>query len=111
SSHFLLNFIRLQSSFHPEYHKYLPNLLPESELAQKSRIILKKQSQVIDSIAKHGQTLDTHTKGQPCVFLAVYPDIPEYRRMYHAATHDFQPTGLLANTATLPTAVCALHVH
>src|SRR5690606_25297472 len=68
-----------------------------AELFQETQIVLKEQSQVINAITQHGQTLHTQTKGKSPVLLAIDADMTKYLRMHHAATADFQPATIPAH--------------
>ena len=60
---------------------------PSLELFEKAQIVFKKQSQIINALAQHSQTLDTHTKGKAGVLVCIHITAFKYIGMHHAATH------------------------
>src|SRR5215831_7595526 len=71
-----------------------------SELFQKPHIILEKQLQVVDVVSQHRITIDSAAECKAGVFVRIVIDEAVQVGMYHAGPHDFDPSRLLANTAT-----------
>ena len=42
------------------------------ELLEKAQVIIKKQAQVVDPIAQHGQPLHPHAEGEARIYFRVY---------------------------------------
>jgi hypothetical protein len=82
-----------------------------TKLRQKSQIIFKKQSQIIDSETQYGHTLDTEPEGKPGVMFIIDPGVRKYLRMYHAAPHDLYPSRVTADTTPFAIAYNARHIH
>src|SRR5690606_30398065 len=81
-----------------------------AELRQEPQVVVEEQAQVIDAIAQHGQTLHAHAEGEALEFLGIDAGHAQHVRVHHAAAHDLQPAGLLADAAALAGAHHALHV-
>ena len=58
-----------------------------------------------------GDTFDTHAESISCIDAAVYAVGFEYGRVYHAASENFHPSGMLAEGTTLSAADVATDVH
>ena len=70
----------------------MPNLLVELiKLRKKTQIVFEEGAQVSHAVTQHGQTLNTHAKGQATVLIGVNTDIAQHIGMNHAATEHFQP--------------------
>src|ERR1700722_8820177 len=85
--------------------------VPDSrKLLQKLQIVLEEQAQIIDAIAQHGETVDSHAEGIALPAFAVDARSLENIRMNHPAPQYLQPAGLLANTASLAVAENTLDI-
>ena len=61
------------------------------KLAQEAQIVFEKCTQVINTVAQHGQSFDSHAKCVTREFFGVDPGIIQHIGMHYAATKDFQP--------------------
>ena len=68
-------------------------------------------TQVIDLPLQHCNTLNTHSKCESGVFLAVNAGGFKHIRIHHSAAENLQPAGSLADVATLAVADVATYVH
>src|SRR6056297_615199 len=88
-----------------------PLLLSLPELLQEPDVIIEKRSHIGNIVFEHCYPFDTHPKGKPPVFFIIVFHCFKNIRMYHTCPEYFQPSGLLANPASFPHTVRALHVH
>lgn len=82
-----------------------------AELAQEPDVVLEVETEVLDAVFQHRAALYSHSEREPAVFIAVYAACFEYVRVHHAASHDFEPSGMFADVAPLPAAEVAGDVH
>ena len=71
---------------------------------QELKVVLKKQSQIVNAVAQHRETLHAHAERKAAIGLAVDINRLEYFGMYHAAAHYFQPAGVAAYATALAAA-------
>ena len=81
------------------------------KLLEETDIVLGEHAQVLDLVFEVCDTLNTHTQSESSIFLAVYAVEFQYIGMYHTATQDLNPTGTLAEGATLAAANVAAYIH
>ena len=67
----------------PLKHFFLP------ELSQKSQIILKKQSDIVNPILQHRDSLYPHAESESRKFLRIVADKMEHLGIDHAGAEDF----------------------
>src|SRR5690606_29524624 len=82
-----------------------------AKLGKEAQIVVEEQAQIVHAVTQHGQTLHAHAEGKALKLLGVDARGTEYVRVHHAATHDFQPAGLLAYPAGATAAHYALDIH
>ena len=81
---------------------------PSLKLFQETQIVFEKQSQVINAVTQHSQTLNTHTKGKAGVLVCIYITALKYIGVHHAATHYLKPASVAADTTAFTGTVGAL---
>ena len=86
-------------------------LVSSLKFLQESSVVLREHSQVAHAILEIGDSLDTHTKGVSAIYLAVDAALLEDIGIDHTATEDLNPSGVLAESATLAAADMARDVH
>ena len=74
-------------------------------------VIFREETEVLHLIFQVGDALYTHTEGIASVDGGVDAVGVEYSRVYHAATEDFHPASVLAESATITAADVARNVH
>ena len=60
-------------------------VLCQLELFEETQVVFEEQTQVVDLVFQHGDTLDTHAEGKTCVFLWVNAARNQDVRVAHAA--------------------------
>src|SRR5690554_1603923 len=75
-----------------------------TKLLQKAHVIFKEFAQIIYAVTQHSEALNTHAKSKARIFFWIDTTVFKHRRVNHAATHHFQPAGLLTHTATFTAA-------
>src|SRR5215467_1074606 len=81
-----------------------------SKLLQKAHISLEDQLNVIHAVLQQGEAVDAHAKGESGDSFGVVAAVLhkfENIRIHHAATQNFDPSGLLARTAGVGTPLAA----
>ena len=78
---------------------------------EETDVVLAEEAKVLDLILEVGDALDTHTECVARVYLAVDAAKFEYVGVYHTATQNLYPTGVLAEWASLATADVTADVH
>lgn len=81
------------------------------ELVQEALVVAGEQANFRDSMAQHGDTVQTETECKAGVLFAIDTAVLEHVGVHGAAATDFHPAGALAATATFATAEYAAHVH
>src|SRR5262249_35267688 len=82
-----------------------------SELTQKPQIIRPKLPDVVNRVHQHRDPWRPHPEGEAAELSRVIAAIPQHDWMHHPRPHDLQPTGPLAQAASLATADDAVHIH
>jgi len=90
-----------------------PNVLELNGIDSKiySGYALGMGIEVFHLIFQVCDTFDTHTESITAVYFAVNAVGFKYVRVYHTATEDFHPTGMLAERATFTTADVTTDIH
>src|ERR1700674_369390 len=86
------------------------SVLNSRKLLEKLQVVFEEQAQIIDAIAQHRETVDSHAEGIALPAFAVDAGSLENVRMNHPAPQYFQPAGLFANTAALAVAENTLDI-
>ena len=81
------------------------------EQLEEPNIVLAEETQVFYLVFEVCDALDTHTECVTRILFAVYAAKFEHIGVYHTATQNFYPTGVLAEGATLTTADVTAYVH
>ena len=81
------------------------------ELFQETGVVFREHAQILHLVFQIGDTFDTHAESISCIDAAVYAVGFEYGRVYHAASENFHPSGVLAEGTALSTADVATDVH
>ena len=81
------------------------------KLVEEAHVIFREETEVFHLIFQVGDALYTHTEGIAFVDGGVNAISFEYSRVHHAATEDFHPASVLAESATVTTADVARNVH
>lgn len=71
------------------------------ELSQESKIVLKEQTNVVDPVLEHGDTLHAHSEGEARNLFGIVADEAKDLRVDHSGTQDLQPPRTLTD-ATVP---------
>ena len=87
------------------------DLYSGAEFLEEPKVVLEVMAEVVDLPLEHGNSLDTHTEGESAVLLAVYAAGLKNVRVNHAASEDLEPTGALADVASLALADVAADVN
>src|SRR5215510_15716281 len=69
------------------------------ELLQKSQISLEEELNVVDSVAQHGDSFHSHTKGEAADLLGIVIHKSVNRGINHAASQQLNPSTLFAKPA------------
>ena len=77
------------------------NLFCCNELVEESCVVLREHTEVGNAILQVGDALDAKTECIAGVNLAVDAASLKYVGVYHTATQDFNPSCVLAESATL----------
>src|ERR1044071_1510573 len=81
------------------------------ELLQKTQIVFKKEPQVGDSVAQHGEPFDSEAEREAQILFGVDGDVSQDIRVDDAAAQDFEPAGAAAYAAAGAAAIDAADVH
>ena len=81
------------------------------ELVEETHVVFREHTQILDTIFQIGYALHAHTESETGVHLAVDAARFEYVWIHHTATEDFNPTGMLAESATLSATKMTGDVH
>ena len=81
------------------------------EQLQETHIVLAEEAKVLHLVLEVGDALDTHTECVARIYLAVDATKLEHVGVYHTATQNLNPTGVLAEWASLATADVATDIH
>ena len=81
------------------------------ELVKEADIVLAEHAQVLHHVFQVGDALYTQSEGITAIDLAVDAAGLKHGGIYHAATQDLDPAGVLAETAALATTQHAGDVH
>src|SRR5262249_47335121 len=76
-----------------------------SELSEEPRVVFEHETNVGDVVAEHGNSLDADAERKTRVTLGIDAGVLEDDRVDHPATEDFDPTGVLAEAATVACAI------
>src|SRR5699024_2395436 len=74
-------------------HVGLP--LSNVELTEKAQIAFKELAQIIDTIAQHGQPLQTRAESKTNDSFGLQSYVADYTRMYWSGAGDFKPFSLM----------------
>ena len=77
---------------------------------EEPHVVFEIETQVLHAVLEHGDAFNTHAEGESGIFFRVDIVGFQYVRVYHAATHDFEPSRALADVAALAAAEVARHV-
>ena len=91
--------------------KNMVEMLSAVGAAKKTLIVLIEQSDVIDFVFEHGNTLYSDTERESGVFFCIDAADFQHIRMNHPASEYFDPTFVFANTATVTAANKAGYVN
>ena len=80
-------------------------------MLQESHIVLKQQSDIVDTVLQHRDPLNTDTECDAGVDVRVNSAVLQNLGMDHAAAEHFNPAGMLAQAAALSAAFKAADVH
>ena len=86
-------------------------LLRGLKLLQKPYIIFEEEAEVVDLVFKHGYPLNPHSECKAGILLSIYLTIFHYRWVYHSATTNFYPTGVLTHRAAFTAAYKAGYIY
>ena len=81
------------------------------ELFEEAKIRAVEKADIIDSVTHHYKTVKTDIDIKTGIFVGIEPRGFKNVGMRGAARHDFYPTDMLANAATLAAALEAGYVH
>ena len=81
------------------------------EFLQESCVVFREHAQILHLVFQIGDTFDTHAESISCIDAAVYAVGFEYGRVYHAASKNFHPSGVLAEGTARSAADVATDVH
>ena len=74
------------------------------KLAEEADIVFGEHAEVLDLIFQVCDTLHTHSESKAGVLLRIYATGLKHVGIDHSATEDFNPSGVLAERATLASA-------
>ena len=74
------------------------------ELLQKPQISVVKQTNIINSIFDHRDSIQTAPESESLPLARIYSDIFQNSRMRHSRAHHFNPAGFFAHRATFAAA-------
>ena len=74
------------------------------KLTEETYIVLGEHAEVLDLILQVSYTLHAHTESESGVLLRIYATGLKHVGIDHSATEDFNPSGVLAERATLASA-------
>ena len=80
------------------------------ELAQEPQIAARKQTDVVDAVAHHGQARQSQAEGEAAPLIRIDAAHPQHIRIHQAARQQFHPAALLADRAAGTAANQALDV-
>ena len=81
------------------------------KLVEEAHVIFREETEVFHLIFQVGDALYTHTEGIAFIDGGVNAISFKYSRVHHAATEDFHPASVLAESATVTSADVARNVH
>ena len=81
------------------------------EFLQESCVVFREHTKVFHLIFQVSNTLDTHTEGVSAVYLTVDAVTFQYVGVYHTATQDFYPAGMLTERTALSATNVTTDVH
>ena len=72
------------------------------ELLEELQIILEHQTNVVDAVLQHGDTLDADAEGEAGVLIRIDVAVFQHLAVDNAAAQNLDPAGVLAQGAALP---------
>ena len=80
------------------------------ELLEELQVVLEHQTDVVDAVLQHGDTLDADAKGKAGVLIRVDVAVLQNLAVDDAAAQNFDPAGVLAQRAALAVALEAADI-
>ena len=80
------------------------------ELLEELQIVLEHQTNVVDAILQHGDTLDADAEGKAGVLIRIDVAVFQHLAVNNAAAQNLDPAGVLAQGAALAVALEAAYV-
>ena len=81
------------------------------ELPEETHVIFGEHAQVLDLVLEIGDALDTHTESITGINIGIDAASFENIRIDHTATEDLDPSGTLAEGASLAAAYVTAYIH
>ena len=81
------------------------------ELLEELQVVLEHQTDVVDAVLQHGDTLDADAESEAGVLVRVDIAVLQHLAVDNAAAQHLDPAGVLAQRAALAVALKAAHVH
>jgi hypothetical protein len=74
------------------------------ELLQETHVVFEEEAQVVYLVFQHGDAFYSHSESKSGVFTVVYITGLEHVRINHAATENFDPTGIFTDITSFTAA-------